>query len=490
MKKHLLLASILLSSAYPAFAEYVTAGDGTEYTLQSLSEIPESGVTKDGNDFIVADNITIAEGDKFNIRSGITVKMGNEVQLRIEGEAYLEAESDVLITRNADTDEPEGIGLFSDAREETLVKNLNFEYAGLRLWTGKEVTVENCSFKYNNGAQTSAGALSMALSGGQLNVYDSEFIENTIPAIGGAANYNYGVLIDNCYFYDNNTENSNKPQLNITIGGDRDIIIKNNTLVGNERNKVGAISVANMLGSSGSNNVVIENNDMRKHRYGITTLGAMNVTIKDNKIIDNKYETNAMNGGSGISIYDSNYLQNAIVTGNQIEENLWGITVIGGGNVNIGKTDDPNAEDYNPGGNTFLNNGNNGVLYDLYNNGTNTIYAQGNKWNVEEQTEELIETVIFHKKDNSSLGEVIFMPPMDGGSVSKIENAKCYFDSANKQLILGENGCNVTVYAISGMQVASYNDCDGIIDMSNLANGVYIVVVSSTEGSSSIKCIL
>mgnify|MGYP001083043245 CR=1 FL=1 len=490
MKKHLLLASILLSSAYPAFAEYVTAGDGTEYTLQSLSEISESGVTKDGNDFIVADNITISEGDKFNIGSGITIKMGDAVQLRIEGEAYLDAEAEVLITRNADTDEPEGIGLFSDAREETLVKNLNFEYAGLRLWTEKEVTVENCSFKYNNGVQTSAGALSMALSGGQLNVYNSEFIENTIPAIGGAANYNFGVLVDNCYFYDNNTENSNKPQLNITIGGDRDIVITNNTITGAERNMVGGISVSNMLNASGSNNVVIENNDIRKHRYGITTLGGMNATIKGNKIIDNKYETNAMNGGSGISIYDSNYVQNTVITGNQIEDNLWGITVIGGGNVNIGKTDDMNADDYNPGENTFLNNGNNGVLYDLYNNGTNTIYAQGNQWNVEKQTEELIESVIFHKNDNASLGEVIFMPPMSSGSVSKIGDSNCFFDSTNKQLVLGKNDCNVAIYTTSGMLVASYNVCNGTVDMSHLAEGVYIAVVTYDEDSTSIKCIL
>ena len=57
-----------------------------------------------------------------------------------------------------------------------------------------------------------------------------------------------------------------------------------------------------------------------------------------------------------------------------------------------------------------MNNGNNGELYDLYNNSANTVYAQGNRWNVSEQTQEQIETVIYHKHDNSSLGEVIYWP--------------------------------------------------------------------------------
>ena len=95
-----------------------------------------------------------------------------------------------------------------------------------------------------------------------------------------------------------------------------------------------------------------------------------------------------------------------------MEGGLWGITVpTGAPNINLGKVEDPTAEDYNPGNNTFVNNGNGGVLYDLYNNGTNTVWAQGNTWNVEEQTEENIEEVIYHQVDDPSKGLVIFMPP-------------------------------------------------------------------------------
>ena len=179
----------------------------------------------------------------------------------------------------------------------------------------------------------------------------------------------------------------------------------------------GGIAVANMMGISGTNKVLIEGNDVRGCRYGITTNGTMDVRIIDNILVDNKYESNAMNGGSGVSIYNSNGGQKVYMSGNHIEGHLWGITNIGnvsdgtGPELNLGNLTE--GDDYNPGGNVFINNGNGGVLYDLYNNSPLTVYAQGNTWNVEVQDEESIEKVIFHKKDNASLGEVIFMPPAE-----------------------------------------------------------------------------
>ena len=109
-----------------------------------------------------------------------------------------------------------------------------------------------------------------------------------------------------------------------------------------------------------------------------------------------------------------------------MEGGLWGITVpTGAPNINMGKVEDPTADDYNPGNNTFVNNGNNGVLYDLFNNGTATIWAQGNTWNVAEQTEELIEEVIYHQVDDPSKGLVIFMPPhQEDTAVDEIQTAK------------------------------------------------------------------
>ena len=201
-------------------------------------------------------------------------------------------------------------------------------------------------------------------------------------------------------------------------------------------------------------------------------------------MIDNKYETNPMNGGSGISIYDTSYAQDVYVEGNHIEGSLWGITVIGGKNVNIGKTEVPStADDYNPGKNVFINNGNGGVLYDLYNNGSNTIYAQGNTWNVANQTADEIETVIFHKNDDASLGEVIYM---DNSGLESNISVKTWFDSINKQIVGLDNIDTVYVYATNGVLVAQVVVENGIADMSNIAAGTYI----AQAGKQSIKVVL
>ena len=141
----------------------------------------------------------------------------------------------------------------------------------------------------------------------------------------------------------------------------------------------------------------------------------------------------------GINIYDPYYSQNTVITGNWIEGNLWGITVVGGKDVNIGKTEDTAADDYNPGQNTFLNNGFDGNVYDLYNNSTNTVYAQGNIWKTAaEQTQEAIEDCIFHKNDDASLGEVIFMPFAED---TGIEGMPCESDGLE------------TVYSLNGMRL-------------------------------------
>ena len=158
----------------------------------------------------------------------------------------------------------------------------------------------------------------------------------------------------------------------------------------------------------------------------------MDIVIKDNTLVDNKYEVNPMNGGSGISLYDPYQLTNAMISGNHIEGSLWGVTVIGCKNVNLGRTnvgvDDP---DYNEGRNTFKDNGNNGLLYDLYNNSANTVYAQNNTWNVSHQTQEEIENVIFHKADDASLGEVIYWPAAAPVGIREVEGSE-FQDSSSK----------------------------------------------------------
>lgn len=489
MIKNLLFVSLLVGGSMSAFAEYKTAGDGTAYSLESLSQIEGSGVVKDGSVFTLSDDVTVAEGDIFNVDAGATIKMATGITLRIEGTANFEAPENqrVLITRADETAEPKGVYVQPET-EGTAFKNIDFEYAALRSYGSKGLTVDNCTFRYANGRINSAGALALGTSGACFTVTNCTFEYNTVPAIGGGANIACGLTVDNCTFVDNNTSNTNKPQINVTVGGDNDIKILNSTITGAERTKVGGISVGNMLSLAGANNALIENCNITKNRYGITGIGPMNLVIKNNTLIDNRYDPSPMSGGSGLSL---STLTNSTVSGNHIESHLWGITLINVAGANLGEVGNADS----PGNNVFKDNGNDGSVYDtshpydLYNNSTATVYAQNNVWSVDEQTAELIETVIFHKNDDNNLGEVIYMPAGDPSSIDNIsdESGKPYV--ANGLLVVPavETGA-VEVYTIDGKMVKRLPVVDYSADLTDLAPAsVYVLCVKAEEYNASLK---
>ena len=169
MKKSTILLFFTLTAVGFANAEDVTtSGNGVTYTLESLSTTENSGVTKNGKVYTLTNSITIAEGDRFEIESGATMKMGDGVQLRIEGTANFAATDRVLVTRADENAAPKGIYMVCDA-SDTEFKNIDFEYAGLRNFSSTGLTVANCTFRYNNGKMTTTGALAIG-SGGLFGV--------------------------------------------------------------------------------------------------------------------------------------------------------------------------------------------------------------------------------------------------------------------------------------------------------------------------------
>ena len=103
------------------------------------------------------------------------------------------------------------------------------------------------------------------------------------------------------------------------------------------------------------------------------------------------------------------------------------MTVIGNVDINAGKLVeietrrvlDPSEEDYNPGGNVFVDNtGTDAYPHcDWFNSTAATSYAQGNIWSVEVQDEEHISQNIY-----TSGGPVYFMPA--GGGTTAITDVK------------------------------------------------------------------
>lgn len=460
---------------FRATLEYISSGDGQVITFDSLSNISESGVEKIyQHTFKVNNDFTISPNDTLRLANYDTIKLADGITITIEGFADFNPSDTAIITRIDDLSAPKGIYIQGDS-SSALIQKVRFEYAGIKSSSISGVTIKNSTFTLVNNLLSSSA---INLVKGSNIIDNCTFLSNQSSAVGSGANIPCSLTFTNNYLFDNNTDNANRPQINMGPAGDGSIIITNNTIIGTQRSKVGGIAVANLLGVTGENNVIISNNYVTACRYGITTNGKMNAVISDNQIIDNKYDPNPMTGGSGISIYDSNNLQNAMITGNRIEENLWGITIVSGGNVNIGKLIvDSTDEDYNPGQNVFVNNGNNGLLYDLYNNSPNTIYAQGNTWNVTVQDSISIENVIYHKNDDATLGEVIFMYHPIINNTSDYSNNNFGYYLLDKTLyFLNELPNVIKIYNLNGALVYNNeNNTNNKVSLDNLKSGIYIL---------------
>ena len=417
MKKFYSFALMVAMAAVAMAQGFVSDGAGTVYTFNSLSQIEGTGVTlQDDGSYLVAADFTISEGDVLQLQNNDVIKMAHNVRININGDADFAPADTAVVTRDAEGSDPKGFWMLGDNGNANL-KNVTFEYVGVTFGgINSSLHADNCTFFQYNGKMNSSGALGFNASCDNNIVENCYFIECNVNAIGNGATNPVGIIIRNCLFWHNTTSNRNKPQINLTVGGDYDVLIEDNDVIGGQFTMSGGIALSNMMGLAHSGTNIIRNNYIADNRYGITTIGSVDAYILYNTMIDNHYETNPNNGGSCISIYDSSSSSNVYIEGNWMEGGLWGITVPSGApNINLGKVEDPEAEDYNPGNNTFLNNGFDGTYWDLYNNGTATIYAQGNTWNVAIQDEESIEQVIYHQVDDPSKGLVIFMPAHQDG---------------------------------------------------------------------------
>ena len=408
--------------------DFVSDGSGNVYTFNSLSQIEGTGVSlQDDGSYLVSADFTISEGDVLQLLNNDLIKMANGVRITMNGNADFAPADTAVITRDVEGSNPKGFWMMGENGNANL-KNVTFEYVGVVFGgANSSLHADNCTFTLHNGKSSSSGAISFNASCDNNIIENCYFIENTLNAIGNGATNPVGIIIRNNLFWHNTTANRNKPQINLTVGGPYDVLIADNQVIGGQFNLSGGIGLSNMMGLGHTGTNIIENNYIADNRYGITTIGSVDAIIRNNKMVNNCYEANPNNGGSCISIYDSSSSANVYIEGNWMEGGFWGITVpTGAPNINLGKVEDSEAEDYNPGNNTFVNNGNGGVLYDLFNNGTATIWAQGNTWNVAEQTEENIEEVIYHQVDDPNLGLVIFMPAHqeEPSAVEEIEAAQ------------------------------------------------------------------
>jgi hypothetical protein len=396
---------VLIILLFPvlAFGQYTTPDSGLELTFENLVEISGGTVLADGDGYRITANLTIAVSDNLFADGQLNVQLDAGVLVTVFGGMMLMVDEALFTSTVADS---HYLGFRFEDGSVANLQNTIFEYgSGIRVFDC-EFLMNNCEVRYQEIANSTGGAL--GLSTGKPIITNTQFTNNVRSAINSAANAQVAPVIEDCYFFNNVTENSNRPQINLGPSGAADTtIIRGNTIAGNPDNiLVGGIAFTSLLGTQSHG--IIENNYIHDNRYGITATGNNLYTlIAHNNLINNNTQNIPLEGGSGINIY-STAANMSTITGNYIAGNLWGITLQENAMANLGDT---SAVNFNNGANIFDNNGNEGEIYALYNNTPNPVNAMNNCWMIEVMTTpELAESVIFHFNDDPTLGPVQFLP--------------------------------------------------------------------------------
>jgi hypothetical protein len=407
MKKIYALAFLFVSITSTTWANnYATPGTGVKWTLTDLVANAGGDVTFVAGEYFVNDTIFIVQNDTLTITNNAVVKFIAGSFLDVNGTLLINPPTSVKFTAQNTT--AGFLGVRIDSSNTTVLRKLTFEYANALRLFDCNIVIDSCLFRYNSPL-TTFGNAAISLFRANPIIINSSFIDNQRAAIQGGSNINNAPKIYNCLFQGNNTTNQNVPQINLgatsSAGGDTVKIINNQILrASTNSGGIGFLPLGNLY-------AIVSGNIIRNNRYGLTFNGGSNINaVVSYNVIDSNNTQNDPNlGGSGISFTGGSATshQNTIVAGNTFRANLWGITIQNFAKPNLG--DLSNADTTDDGKNQFINNTNATTPgIDLYNNSPDPIMAQNNFWNTAVAT--TVENKIFHQPDNIALGLVNYTP--------------------------------------------------------------------------------
>ena len=380
---------------------YTTPGTGVRWNMDDLVTNSGGDVTFSAGVYHINDTIFIRLTDTLSITSDAIVDFAASTYLDVNGTLIVNPPAGVRFT--AQNIAAGFLGVRIDSSNATVLRKLTLEYAvSLRLGDSR-IIIDSCIFRYNSPVNNFGNA-AVTLFRSSPVITNSQFLDNQRAAIQGGANIPNAPKITGCLFSGNNTLNTNVPQINLGATGDGSdtVLIMNNQLLRASTNSggIGFLPIGNVF-------AVIKGNVIKNNRYGLTLNGGANINalISYNQIDSNNTQGNPILGGSGISFAGGTEAnqQNSIVTGNLIRWNLWGVTIQNRSRPNLGNITNTDTSD--DGKNQFIGNTNNSTPgIDLYNNSPDSIYAQNNYWGSDNAGE--VESKIFHQPDNNFLGPV------------------------------------------------------------------------------------
>jgi len=397
--KNLFITIVIISINLLGFAQFQTPGTGLNWNLDDLVANSGGVVTLETNgQYSITQDLTISDSDTLTIVTPEEINVSDGVLITIAGTFISHPESGIVFFKALDN---YYLGFrFEDSQGSDLT-NTYFKKAGGIQLVNSDMAFRYCDFTEFN-QENSTGTINLFQSSPLIE--NCSFSDNDGPAVMSGANSTSSPQILGCEIKFNVAANGNTPQINLGTSGTDSIRIINCEIIGNPENiMAGGIAITTLAG--GSLKARVEGNIIRDNRYGITCYGSnIASVIRGNEIVDNNTQNQPMLGGSGINFFGTATNQ-SLVSGNIITGNLWGITIQGTAQPNFGQLE---GEIYNPGANTFKDNGNEGEIYDLYNNTPNTIMAQNNYWGT--TNPDTVEMHIFHQPDDPSLGLIEYLP--------------------------------------------------------------------------------
>ena len=481
-KKIILILSLFFCFTSTLNAQWVSPGNGMTYTMSEIVDVTDGVVTFDGGNFYIHADLTISQNDVLKIDNGFTKIYVEDALITIKGSMICENTNRVSVMGD-----PHFSMRFENASNCEIKKMYFSDGNGIKVIESKVSFIDT---KFLYFTRDYSNAVIDFMNCNPL-IEDCYFLLNEGAAISSPANGQGSPKILNNHIEENVTSSDlNSPQINLGPGAEDTIYIVGNEIDGAfGTHRVGGISVADLMGT-GSTKVLLKNNTVIKGRYGYNQQGlTISSVIERNQFVDNHYEDNPMNGGSGISIYGVNENNKAVLRNNIITGNLWGITVINAADVNLGTEDEW-------GHNQIHDNENGGIVYDLYNNSTSDIMAVGNDWGTSDRR--LIEAHIVHQNDDPSLGLVTFVPfvdvdGVDESNTSTIEISPNPVSDGWFTLTLEETmPSEVVIYNLNGQIVKSQNidNKTNTISVDDLGSGVYFVHIHNQSFKSVKKLVV
>ena len=400
--------------------QYLTAGfttpnTGADWTLDSL--VAYSGGTLTGSfpNYTLNDTLTIAQNDRVTFRAGsvISVAQGTGKGFTVFGTLR-------AVGTPTDTIVVKGVVSTAGSHRGFRFEDPSVDSACVLSYCRIQDAVDAVYCLYANTLITHSLFTDNSSNGVRCfnaspTVSFCTFVENRQSCI--TANVNSSPLIEHNLFARNNSQNTGaRNQIAIGGQGSNNPIIRDNEIYNQSYFRAGGISLATLT-STDVCNAIVENNYIHDNSFGIVVQGlsaggTLHPIIRYNRIENNRINPDSMNSGSGIAVYTGGPSNSPIITGNLIKGNYWGITCVSASGLTSSPKPDlgnlTNADTSDDGWNVFDNNGNGGVIYQLYNNGTQDISAQNNFWGSTDSA--TVERWIVHRPDSAVFGMVNYLP--------------------------------------------------------------------------------